>query len=837
MSHNLHRLFLEKMQLNSKSLIPLVFFIFFVSGACALIYEVVWLKMLSLVFGVTALAAATTLASFMAGLGLGSYFFGKQADKSPRPLRFYGLLELGIAAFAFLMPLIMRDLNYFYIFLYRDLNSSYFWLSFTRLVLSFIILLFPTFLMGGTLPLIVKFVAHSSKELGSRVSQLYFFNTLGGVAGTAATGFFLLYYFGVAEAAYLAGSFNTLIAITAILMDKSMSRNNTQTISAAAPQDNIEEQDNGYSSMKRRLVLAAIGVSGFCSLAYEVLWTRALIYILDNTAHAFTTMLTAFLIGIAAGSIIVSRFLDKAKHQVLIFAAVEAGIAFFAILSIPVFGNLGANLGISGTGIFYPTENQFIWGIIRFGRSLSVMLVPTVLMGMSIPLAVRIYTKNFFSTGKSVGRVFAVNTAGGVAGSFAGVLLLMPLLGVYRSVIAISLINLFIALGLILSVNFKKYLNKLKMVLISSVPYIAAIAVLLSQGQIVFASTVELALPHEVLFYGEGAAATVKVYQDVFGARTLSIDGFPVAGTTARHLDAQKSLGHFPFLISQVDKPGINIIGFGAGGSSWTATLYKADPIDVVELIPDVIEAAELIPEVNHDVMHNPYVDIILNDGRNYVMLSQLKYDIISVDATSPKSAGSGSLYSLEFYESCLDSLSEEGTMVQWLPYHLMTEPDVKMVIRTYQTVFPHTSLWFSFERNYYLLVGTKTELQLNLEQLQNYFADSAIQEELQPLDINDPYDFLACFLMGEESLKLYAGDSRLNTDDHPRLEYDPSTTYLNIDDHVRQNLNSTRLLRENVFPYIVNFNGITMQTAQQILNERIANTPIERFWPQYIDQ
>ena len=831
------------MHLNSKNLIPLVFLIFFISGACALVYEVVWLKMLSLVFGVTALAAATTLASFMAGLGLGSYYIGKRADVTPRPLRLYGLLELGIAGFAFLMPVILVNLDGFYIFLYRDLNFSYFWLSFSRLLLSFLILLLPTFLMGGTLPLIVKFLTRSSSELGGRVSQLYFFNTLGGVVGTAITGFFLLYFLGVTEAAYVAGFFNASIAITALLLDRSMVRSSTSrksvpgTIIDTQSQNTDREPTRQEPPPGRSVLLIAICISGFCSLAYEVLWTRALIYILDNTAQAFTTMLTAFLIGIAVGSIIVSRFLDRARRLILILSAFEAAIAFFALLSIPVLGNIGANMGSSGTGIFYPSENQFLWDLIRFGRSLSVMLIPTILMGMSIPIAVRIYTSHIYDAGKSVGRVFAVNTAGGVFGSFAGVLVMMPLLGVYRSVIAVSLINLIIAFALVLSTNLKRYVNKLKIILVICVPYFVALAVLLSNGQIIFASTVEMALPHEVLFYDEGAAATVKVYQDVFGAKTLSIDGFPVAGTTARHLDAQKSLGHFPFLISQTDKPRINIIGFGAGGSSWAASLYNASSIDVVELIPDVIEAARLIPEVNHDIMNSPEVNIILNDGRNYIMLTELQYDIISVDATSPKSAGSGSLYSLEFYESCLDRLSESGIMVQWLPYHLMTESDVKMVIRTFQTVFPQASLWYSFERNYYLLVGTKAELKLDLKRLQSYFSCNSIKNELQPMNINDPFDFLACFLMGEQSLRLYAGEGTLNTDDHPRLEYDPSTTYLNIDQHVRQNLNSTRLLRESAFSYLVNFDGIDSSAAQLTLNERISDTPIERFWPQYIDQ
>ena len=818
-------------------LLPAILFIFFLSGACALVYEVVWLKMLSLVFGVTALAAATTLASFMAGMGLGSYYFGNLAGKIRRPLRLYGLLELGIAPFAILMPAVFAGLDHLYAFTYRHITADYFWLSFIRLVLSFVSLLIPTFLMGGTLPLISRYLVRRPGELGKRVSQLYSVNTIGAAAGTAITGFCLIYFLGVREAAYLAGGLGVILAMVALFLDRQNKAEGAESVTGDTAPPESEEHDTVAlvrHPQHTRLVLWAIGISGFCSLSLEVLWTRALVYILDNTAQAFTTMLTAFLLGLAIGSLLIARRLDRERHLLLIFGVLELAIGFLALLSIPLFANLGANIGAGGGA--YPTDNQAWWGLIRLARSLAVMLLPALLMGMTIPLAVRLYTQNARAVSGAVGRIYGANTLGGVIGAFAAGLVLLPLMGIYGSVMLVSGICALVGLVLIFSANSSSYVNRIKTASALALPFVIALVLLFSQSGAVFSSTVERSLPHQVLYYRESTAATVKVYQNIFADRTLSIDGFPVAGTTARHLDAQKSLGHLPLLLSTVDNPDMAIIGFGAGGSTWAATLYNPDHLDVIELVPDVIEAARYIPAVNHGVMDNPAVNIITGDGRNHLLLTDRIYDIISVDATSPKSAGSGSLYSLEFYQACKKHLSDEGLLVAWLPYHLMSESEVKMVTRTFREAFPHATLWYSLTRHYYLLIGTQQTFSVDFERLQDLVIRPEIQEELLPMGISDAYDILACLLLGEDGLKNYAGDGLYNTDNRPFLEYGPSTAYLNVAKYTRENLNATRWLRENAWPYLCNLGDVPAANGRQEIENRMAATPIERFWPLYIE-
>lgn len=823
-------------QVAFSNLTPLILTVFFISGACGLVYQVVWLKMLSVVFGSTTLATTIVLAAFMAGLSIGNYWLGRLADSTVRPLRLYALLELGIGIFAFIMPLILGLLDEVYVFIFQSITPSYFWLSLVRLFLSFAVLLVPTFLMGGTLPVVVRFLFSRYGGLGYQVSQLYFVNTIGAAFGTVLAGFFLIAVLGINQSAYLAGAFNLLIALVFFILDASRAKL-PQPLKAVQP-DSAPGVDATYSHDLRLLALWAIGVSGFCSLAYEVLWTRALIYLLDNTAQAFTTMLSAFLIGIALGSFIVSRWIDRSRHLLLALAAAEIMIGLLALLSIPVFGNLGAALGADWGNVYYPTTNQWIWALFRFMRAFIVMLLPTLLMGISLPLAVKIYSGGIKGVAGGVGKSLAVNTLAGVAGSFAAGFVLIPWLGVFKSVLVVAGLNVIIGLALLASIPAWHRRKKVGAGLAAGLSYLVTLAVLISFGGFMFSSPIERENLAGVLYYNEGIGATVKVYQDYFMNKSISIDGFPVAGTIARHVDAQRSLGHLPLLLTQKTNPSIGIIGFGAGGSSWAAMQYDTVDVDCIELLPAVLEAAEFIPEVNHGVMTDPRLDLIFADGRNYMLVTDKTYDIISVDATSPKSSGSGSLYTLEFYQLCQQNLAVDGLMIQWLPYHLLSEEDVKMTARTFQEVFPHATLWFSFQRHYYILVGTQQELVLDFQRISHLMAQPDIQNELAPMGIHDAYDVLSSFIMDEVSLASYSSGSRLNTDNHPYLEYAPSSAYLLIDSSVRQNLSAIAPLRQNVWPYLVN-TGTTPSQSQQVelnLINRMMTTQVEDFWPEYLD-
>jgi spermidine synthase len=801
--------------------------LFFLSGACGLVYEVVWMRMLTLVFGATAFATSTILASFFMGLALGGVYFGRLIDRGRNPLIVYAFLEVGIGAFAFLMPLLFAGLSEIYVWIARTFPVGFFGISLVRFVFSFLILLVPATFMGGTLPVIVKFFARRRERLGWHIGQLYSINTFGAVVGTLGAGFFLILLLGVREAMYLAGTVNLLIALVVFGLNRYL-----PTPSAAVEKpgdDHTEDPAEGtgeavegeaapsgagaLSSREARLALWAIGISGFCALALEVLWTRALVFFLDNSTHAFTTILTAFLLGIALGSIIISRVIDKRKRLLVWLGAIQVLIGIFAILAIPIL-NHTPPVFQTMADVEVNSLLHWKWMGMRFLDSLAVMLVPTVLMGMAFPIAAKIYARGVGKVGTALGNVYGLNTMGGVLGSILAGFAAIPLIGVHNSIILVSAINVVVGLVLFLNAPSLSFRARGISVAASVLAFGGLGTYYLASDAMVLVSYYEAVEGPEILSYQEGIGATVKVYRDIYDEKTLSVNGFPVAGTARSAQDAQKPLAHLPLLLSNVDRPKVNIVGFGAGGTSWGMMQYDVEQVDCVELVPAVIDAAGWFPEINHGVLDEPGFNLMMGDGRNYALVTEETYDIISIDATSPKMAGNGSLYSLEFYQLLRDNLSEEGILVQWIPFHLLSGREVRMITQTFLAVFPHSTLWFTPMRQHVILVGQMSETRIDFQSLSRKLQREAVQEDLGELYISQPYDILGWFLMGEESLAEYAAGARLNTDNHPYLEFTPAMAYFVSDFYRLRSLETYLERRESVLPLLTNMGDSQEEVA-----------------------
>ncbi len=785
----------------------LILVLFFLSGACGLIYEVVWMRMLTLVFGATAFATSTILASLFAGLALGSFYFGRVIDKGRNPLLLYALLEAGIGLFAFLMPVLFSGLSEVYVGLSRRFAIGYYQISLVRFALCFSVLLIPATFMGGTLPIIVKFFADRREKLAWNVGHLYAMNTFGAMVGALSAGFFLILMVGVKESAYIAGAVNLLIAgvVVAVAWRVAIPRVAVSERDQSRPEPD-ERRGEVVSSRVARLVLWAVGVSGFCALALEVFWTRALVFFLDNSTHAFTTILTAFLLGIAIGSFIIARFIDTRKKLVAWFGVIEILIGVCAVLAIPILSR-STSVFQSMAGASLDSWLPWKWMGMRFIKTLSVMLVPTILMGMTFPLVSKLYTRNIDRVGTALGNVYSVNTIGGVLGSLMAGFVLIPLIGVQNGIMVIAAISVVLGAVLILSEPLVKRQTRIRVA-------VGLGAVLAGGGMFyptigganILTSYYEGVDRPEVLSYTEGMGATVKVYTDRMSEKAISVNGFPVAGTALGAHDAQKPLAHFPMLLSRVPSPRVNIIGFGAGGTSWGVTQYEVATVDCVELVPAVIDAAPWFPEINHGVLSDPRFNVILGDGRNYALVTDKEYDVISIDATTPKMAGNGSLYTLEFYELLTERLSPDGLVVQWLPFHLLSDEEMRMIAKTFMTAFPHATLWFSPLRHHSILVGTQARLEIDFRALSGKLEMGAIQQELAYFSpVTDPIDFLSWFVMGEEALARYVGDARLNTDDHPYLEFTPAMAYFASDAYRIRNMLTMRDFRESAFPRLIN--------------------------------
>ncbi|MFO8173124.1 MAG: fused MFS/spermidine synthase [Longimicrobiales bacterium] len=804
-----------------------ILLLFFLSGACGLIYEVAWMRMLTLVFGATAFATSTILASFFTGLALGGAYFGRVVDRSRRPLLIYALLEAGVALFAFLMPFLLAGVTAIYVAVSRQFDIGFYGISLIRFALSFLVLVLPAILMGGTLPVIVKFFVEKGRResLGWHVGRLYSLNTFGAVVGTLSAGFFLILFLGVREATYLAGALNLLIAAVAFLLHRRAGPlpETAQGLDGEFPTEESQPTAPapGGPSLPHApaLTLWAIGLSGFCALGYEVFWTRGLVFFLDNSTHAFTTILTAFLLGIALGSLVIAPFVDRGKRLLGWLGLTEILIGVFAVLAIPILNHstpVFERMADASVDAMLPWK----WMGLRFVNSLSVMLLPTLFMGMAFPLAGKLYAREVKRVGTALGDLYAVNTIGGVLGSLLAGFALIPLIGVQNGILLMAAVNILI--GGVLIFYEPSLGPRVRLAAIGglSLVVLGFGAVYVQKGAVPLTSHYERLETERILSYEEGIGGTVKVYEDIYGDRIISINGFPVAGTPLEYHDAQKALAHFPLLLSPVSSPRVGIVGFGAGGTSWGSLQHPVEAVDCVELVPAVPRAAFWFPDVNHGVLQEPGFNLIMGDGRNHMLVTDREYDVISIDATSPKMAGNGSLYSVDFYELLRERLSGDGLAVQWIPFHLLSDAEVRMTARSFLSVFPHSSLWFTPLRQNVVLMGSREELAIDYAGLEEKFAIPGVREDLEYVNITDPIDFLGNFIMGGEALAGYVGDIPLNTDNHPYLEFTPAMAYFVSDRYRVRNLLSFRENRESVLPRVANM-GETEEEAAAV-EERI---------------
>ncbi len=768
---------------------PIVWLIFILSGASALIYEVIWMRQLTLVFGSTVFATSTVLTAFMAGLALGSFYFGRKIDESKMsPLKLYAVLEAGIGGFCIIWPLLLTLLTGLYVLIFRYITSEFYTLSIIRFVLTFGILLIPSTLMGGTLPVLTRFFVKRLEQLGTNIGILYALNTFGAVIGTVAAGFFLVEALGIKWSLGVAVAINFGVALVALLLARQAQETETDDTELERTESDTPEAQpqevttSGVSGYEQRLVLWAIGISGFCALAYEVLWTRILVFFLGSTTYAFATMLAAFLFGIALGSMILARWVDRIKQPVITFGIVQLGIGLFALVLLPAFEQL--------YGLTYALQSTF--GGSRFWAFFScflVMCLPTFLMGASFPLVTKIYTGDAQKLGRSIGNVYAVNTVGSILGAFCAGFILIPLLNIRPSIVLTVALNTGIGCFLVLKGwrasqesesepatsggGIRGFFQGLGI----GVPIVnvgLAIVILFSLNQPLFLkSTIfKTQRPGDtVVDYEEEIDATVTTLKDDEGVHRLYVDANQAADASRWDSPSHRVIAHLPLLLHPNPKRAL-VVGFGMGLTSHSITQHGVQ-VDAIELSKGVINAAQThFKHINENIFDNRLFNYKLNDGRNHILMTQTKYDMISTGIIHPLvSAGSSNIYTEDFYKLCKRILTDDGVMCQWVPLHRLPESHYKMIVRTFIHVFPETTLWYKYTPDFVILIGTKEPLTINYNDFMRRAKGPSISKGLAADDLDGP-SLLDSFMMGPAAVLEYVGDGPIHTDDRPRLEF-----------------------------------------------------------------
>lgn len=759
----------------------LIYLLFFLSGATGLIYQLIWVRKLVLIFGNTTYATSSILTAFMGGLALGSYLIGKHADRIKAPLRTYGWLELGIGASATLILFFFLPVSDgVYIWLYNLIGNQTFIFNVVRFLLSILILIIPTTLMGGTLPVISKYFIRDSTHFGQRLGRLYGFNTLGAVVGAFFTGYFLISFFGVSATLWIAIGLNLAIGLTALILDRpretttGVVKKDKKPQRKATPVPELPAKIRAYEPRVAKLVLWLFGIAGFVSLAYEVVWTRALIFFISSTTYSFTIILTTFLVGIALGSLLVAKWIDRMPRLVLWFSVFEIFIAITAVATIFLLMHLHTfqNALIA----LVQPDNWTLVSILLFLTAFLILILPTIGMGAVFPIVNRIYVENIAQIGKGVGYVYMANTIGAILGSFLSGFVLIPLLGMNATILFLALVNLGLGLVSILNeTDFQARKMRYLTFSVAAVVVFGLIGISTFTTRPIFLKTAGF-FETRLLDHKDTAAGTVSVLEkkdqlNIWGrnVRYLNVNGHNTAHTTFSDMVIHKMLAHLPMLLTPNPRHAL-VVGFGFGNTCRSFLDYpKLKSLDCVELVEYEKHTAEFFKTENEGIFEDSRFSFIENDGRNYILAARKQYDIISINSVDPKF--SPTLYTEEFYRKCLRRLNENGQLVAWLPIYGMSLEEVQSLVKSFITVFPNSSLWYN-NPEHLLLLGAKGNYPIDLAQVKARMELPEVAASLAAIHLNDPFALLATYFCGSPGLYKFSGSVPGHTDNHPLVEF-----------------------------------------------------------------
>jgi spermidine synthase len=758
-----------------------VYGLFFASGGSGLIYQIVWMRRLALVFGSSIFATTLVLTCFMGGLALGSFYFGRSAETHPQPLKLYAKLEFGIAASTgLLMFLILPLMDASYVALTHVFaptqNPQGVFLAhpvtnIARFLLAAVLLLVPTTLMGGTLPVMSRHFVGKAEEFGVKIAMLYALNTLGAMAACVVTGFYLIRIFGENITVLIAISINLFVGLAAHLYARRQ---------APLPIEKPAETPPSKPSFRVRAALCAFGLAGFTSLAYEVIWFRALYNSIGFHVYTVTVILAAFLFGLTLGSLLIARFVDRIKHLYLSFGLIEIAIAALAIASLPLLDHTPT----WSQSFFQQLADMNLFGdaftlnnLAHFSIAFSIFAIPTVLMGAVFPIVNKIYQTEQTSVSRNVGNVYSANTLGTIMGSACAGFLFLPYFGVAGSLFLIASVNL--CLGVILSFlePSDPFSRRCRVFALFSAAatVIATLTFQLHQG-----------VPHYLQqdneaftmpFYKETLSATLAVKEythsrNIWGypVRKLCINNACTAHSTQRDVSVHKVLAHTPALLHPKPQRAL-IIGFGLGSTAYSMLQHDDLKVDCVEILKEETETAPFFARENRSILSaQANFQLFIEDGRNYLLSTTKTYDIVSVNAIAPRF--SPALYTRDFFELSQSKMNSNGIMAIWLPTYSVSKAAYRSIFQSFRSVFP-SSFLFYVNHSHYLLIGSAQDIEFDLDEFARRAETERIQDSLKEVGLEDPLVLLSTVIMTPAGFESWLKDAPQNTDQNPIAEFD----------------------------------------------------------------
>jgi spermidine synthase len=732
-------------------LLPLLVVLFFASGACALIYQVMWLRLLSLVFGVTVYAASTVLAAFMAGLGAGSFLAGRYSARITRPLGAFGVAEILVGITAFLTPPLLRWLTGVWVSMHDALPSSLTAVTIIRFIVAFLVLIVPTSLMGATLPLVVKSAIGRDHRIGGKIGLLYAINTTGAIVGALVAGFYFIAEIGVARSFQIAAAINIAIGLIALMAVKAAP---VAPVASAAPVAPAARA--APAAPAAPVVLWVFFLSGLMSLALEIIWFRMLVLFLRPTAYAFTIMLACVLGGIAIGSALAAPMLRRRRDWLPVLAVIQALIGFAAVLSFNALTRTQQAIETAAPLFERLGLNTYLAPLVA--SSIIAMLPTTMLLGLAFPIGLTLWAGDDSSddTSRRVGVFYSLNVVGAIIGSVLAGFVLLPQIGSRWGLILTAGLATASSLALAFACRRTDPRAASGIAIAAAVLYLGGAAAAVDPFEVAFE---RFHRRETVLWREEGSQTTVAVHERPGNPpmRIMYLDGNHQANDSPATAFVHHRIGALPVMLHQRPKTAL-VVGLGGGATPGAVARMNVD-VDVVELSQAVVAGAHYFKNINFDLFTRPNVRLHVDDGRNFLLMNRKKYDVITADIILPRHAGAGALYSREYFELVRRSLNDDGLVMQWNGGDTATE--YKLLLRTFLSVFPYTTLWADGG----LMLGSTRPFTISRT---NYDVRRQSFEQF-------PWDLATLkriFTAGPDEARAFAGDGPILSDDRPVIEY-----------------------------------------------------------------
>ena len=810
----------------------LVLVCFFLSGLTGLVYEVLWTRMIVKIIGAAPFAVSIILTVFMGGLGVGSYLAGRTIDRFKDPLqlvRLYGILELAIGIYGLLLPLLLTGTRPIYAAIYNQLFSHFLAYNFLTFIGCAVLLCFPVICMGATLPILCRFYITNLSHLGAHAGRLYGLNTIGAAFGALLCGFWLIYLVGVWGTLIIAVFVNTVIGLLCIWVSYKAAPGPTASIETdikrKKPRRKVRpEADTTPQYPGERIgALVIFGVSGFCAMAYEVIWAKLLGLVVGPTTYSFTIVLVTFILGLAIGSMIFGWLGDRTDKVAGLLILTQIVAALTA---------LGVSQLLGGSQLFFAKvifhlKNQFaLLSLTKAIILFLIMLLPTLCLGATFPLVGKLYTRSVSTIGKSIGFAYAVNTLGAVSGAFCAGFVLIPLIGKENGLSMVIGFQLLISLSVavIMSDRSRKSLRKL---IPLAVPVLAGLFLcfylpkwnhsLLARGKYHRFDQINADLGSygwmealfqgpkilsrfekgELAFYGDGIGGFTTVQKDtdpLGNAEYVMLNSGKADASSRGDMETQTLSAHIPMLFHR-DPQTVMVLGLASGITAGEVLHYPVKQLDIVDINDQVVEASDFFIPWNNNVLSDPRTNLIIQDGRAHLNLTNRMYDVIISEPSNPWMAGLAALFTKDFFALAKDRLQDDGIFVQFIHAYQMNWPTFALVGRTFAQVFPNSLMIVtrpSKQGSDYLLIGFKGRDGLILNHAKQKISHT---RQSKNISLSDPK--LLYRLIVSENLQSLFGIGPVDTDTRPLLEFAAPRLINYRDPEVREKLRSREQFRE----------------------------------------